>query len=122
MSFRHVLSFGVVLFLGTTSLVWAQDNIQQNENLPRLPPLLQQSPNHSDVFVDNNQVQKEQEARFAAMRQEEIKRDSDKLFELSAQLKDQIDKSNGNILSVETLKMVQQIEKLAHGLKQRIKD
>jgi hypothetical protein len=112
----------LIIFGGTTQLTFAQDNIQENEDLARLPSLVRESPNHSDIFVQDDQIQKQQAAQAALMRQESIKRDSTRLFQLSAQLKDQIDKTNGDILSVKAIKMIQQIEKLAHGLKQKMKD
>lgn len=115
----------LVIFVGTAQLAFVQDNIQQNENLSRLPALVRESPNRSDIFVQDDQIQRQQAAQAALMRQESIKRDGTKLFQLSAQLKDQIDKTNktnGDVLPAETLKMVQHIEKLAHGLKKKMKD
>jgi hypothetical protein len=120
---RSILLVGGVLLLsGAANLAFAQGNIQTNENLPTLPPIIRTSPNNADIYDNSSQNEKVQEARFAALRKEQIKRDSEKLFELSAKLKDQIDKGNGDVLSVESVKMVQQIEKLAHGLKQKMKD
>jgi hypothetical protein len=121
MSRRSVLWFLFLLFGITANVAWAQGNIQQNENLPTLPPMLRDSPNRSDIFVDDNQAQKQQAAQAAALRLESIKRDSERLFQLSGELKDQLDKS-GHILSVEAIKKAEQIEKLAHGLKQRMKE
>jgi hypothetical protein len=120
---RSVLSLAAVLIfsLGTANLALAQERIEQNENLPTLPPLLRNSPNHSDVFVDNDQTQREQAAQAAAMRVESIKRDSLKLSQLSDDLRDQLGKS-GHIFSVEAIKKAEQIEKLAHSLKQRMKE
>lgn len=122
MPYRSILWF-VILLAAFSSLACAQDNIQQNENLPRLPPQLRESPNQSDIFVNpNDQAQKQQAAYAEAMRREAIKRDSAKLFELTAQLKGQLDKDGGDVLSADAARMVQQIEKLAHGLKQKMKE
>ena len=120
---RSVLSFAAVLVfsLGTANLARAQERIEQNENLPTLPPLMRTSPNQSGVFVDNDQVQRQQAAQAAAMRVESIKRDSLKLAQLSDDLKDQLGKS-GHIFSVSAIKEAEQIEKLAHSLKQRMKE
>jgi len=126
MARRFVLSLAAVLVftLGTANLALAQDKIQNNENLPTLPPLLRESPNHSDVFVDNDQTQREQQAAqaaaAAAMRVASIKRDGLKLAQLSDDLKDQLGKS-ASIFPVDSIKKAEQIEKLAHSLKQRMK-
>lgn len=126
MARRSVLSLAAVLVftLGTANLALAQDKIQNNENLPTLPPLLRESPNRSDVFVDNDQTQREQQAAqaaaAAAMRVASIKRDGLKLAQLSDDLKDQLGKS-ASIFPVDSIKKAEQIEKLAHSLKQRMK-
>lgn len=125
MSRRSILSLVVLLIsLGTSNLLLAQDNIQQNENLPRLPELMRTSPNDADIFdrSNQNQLQKEQALHVEAMRREDIKKYSEKLFQMVGELKDQINKENAQTLSVDTLKKAEQIEKLAHNLKQKIKN
>jgi acyl carrier protein len=111
----------VIFSLLTANSALAQERIEQNENLPTLPPLMRNSPNHSDVFVDNDQTQREQAAQAAAMRVESIKRDSLKLAQMSDDLKDELGKS-GHIFSLDAIKKAGQIEKLAHSLKQRMKE
>ena len=121
---RSVLLFAaaaLMFSLGTANVALAQERIEQNENLPTLPPLVRNSPNQSDIFVDNDQTQREQAAQAAALRVESIKRDSLKLAQLSDDLKDQLGKS-GHIFSVDAIKKAEQIEKLAHSLKQRMKE
>jgi hypothetical protein len=54
-------------------------------------------------------------------RQGRMKADSEKLLRLAAELKDSVEKSNGNILSVEIVKKAQEIEKLAHSVKEKMK-
>ncbi len=53
--------------------------------------------------------------------QEEIRRDTDKLFKLSAELKESVDKSDQGILPADTAKKAEQIEKLARSMKSKIK-
>lgn len=122
MSHRSILWFALLLIGFIANAAWAQGNIQQNENLPTLPPMMRESPNHSNIFVDSDPNQKVLAAQAAIARLQSIKRDSEKLCLLSAKLKDQMDKNGGNVLSADAVKMVQQIEKLAHGLKQKMKD
>jgi hypothetical protein len=54
-------------------------------------------------------------------RQAALKNDTDKLFKLAAELKDSVDKSNENVLSLEVLKKAEEIEKLAHSVKEKMK-
>ncbi len=54
-------------------------------------------------------------------RQALLKSDTDKLVKLAAELKDYVDKSNENVLSVEVLKKAEEIEKLARTVKDKMK-
>jgi hypothetical protein len=54
-------------------------------------------------------------------RQAELKRDADKLFQLSRQLKDYVDQSNENTLSLDVIKKAEEIEKLARSVKEKMK-
>ncbi len=55
-------------------------------------------------------------------RQKQLVAESDKLLELSADLKNRIDNSAPDRLSVDSLKETVEIEKLAHKLHQQMKD
>ena len=54
-------------------------------------------------------------------RQAELKRDTDKLLKLSTELKAYVDKSNENVLSLDVIKKAEEIEKLAHSVKDKMK-
>jgi hypothetical protein len=54
-------------------------------------------------------------------RQQEIKKDTDKLLELATELKQYVDKTNENIISLDVIKKAEQIEKLAHTVKEKMK-
>ena len=54
-------------------------------------------------------------------RQAALKADTDKLVKLAGELKDYVDKSNENVLSLEVLKKAEEIEKLAHSVKDKMK-
>lgn len=51
----------------------------------------------------------------------EIKRDTEKLAQLTGELKDSVDKSGQGILPADTLNKAEQIEKLARTVKSKIK-
>jgi hypothetical protein len=54
-------------------------------------------------------------------RQALLKADTDKLLKLAVELKDSVDKSNENVLSLDVLKKAEEIEKLAHSVKDKMK-
>lgn len=54
-------------------------------------------------------------------RHKQLVRDTDRLVELAQQLKDQVDKSNKNTLSIDVVKKAAEIEKLAKSVKDRMR-
>ncbi|MGA9565111.1 MAG: hypothetical protein WBS19_06270 [Candidatus Korobacteraceae bacterium] len=54
-------------------------------------------------------------------RQQEIKKDTDQLLELATELKQYVDKTNENIISLDVIKKAEQIEKLAKTVKDKMK-
>jgi hypothetical protein len=54
-------------------------------------------------------------------RWEQLKRDTDSLLKLATELKEHVDKSNENTLSLAVIKKAEQIEKLAHSVKEKMK-
>jgi len=56
-----------------------------------------------------------------AQRQQDIKKDTDQLLELATELKQYVDKTNENIISLDVIKKAEQIEKLAHAVKDKMK-
>jgi len=54
-------------------------------------------------------------------RQEEIKKDTEKLLELATELKQSVDKTTADTLSLEVIKKADQIEKLAKSVKDKMK-
>jgi hypothetical protein len=66
-------------------------------------------------------IQKEMEKKANAQRQADLKRDTERLLRLSTELKEYVDKSNENILSVEVLRKADEIEKLAHSVKMKMR-
>jgi hypothetical protein len=50
-----------------------------------------------------------------------LKIDTDKLLKLAVELKTYVDKSNENVLSLDVVKKAEEIEKLAHSVKDKMK-
>jgi methionyl-tRNA synthetase len=55
------------------------------------------------------------------LREQEIKKDTDKLLELATELKQYVDKTNENIISLDVIRKAEQIEKLAKTVKDKMK-
>lgn len=73
---------------------------------------------------DNNlppDAQHDMEKKRNEQRQADLKRDTDKLLKLSTELKQYVDKSNENILSLDVIKKADEIEKLAHSVKTKMR-
>jgi hypothetical protein len=100
---------------------------QQNHNPSGPPPSVNQNPPRVDPRENSGPDQAQQQlARDMAkkanlQRQAAIKADADRLLKLAVELKDFVDKSNENLLSVDVLKKAEEIERLAHSVKDKMK-
>jgi hypothetical protein len=84
-----------------------------------IPPMRPQPPSPEDearAKMEKDMAKKANEERHAA-----LKRDTDKLLQLSTELKQYVDKSNQNMLSVDVIRKAEEIEKLAHSVKEKMK-
>jgi hypothetical protein len=66
--------------------------------------------------LTRDMAKKANQERLAA-----LKVDTDKLLKLSVELKSYVDKSNENVLSLDVIKRAEEIEKLAHSVKDKMK-
>ena len=73
-----------------------------------------------DVFP--GRLRQELIARTVAERQEQLRLDTEKLLALAAELKQRVDKTNPNILSLDVIKKAQEIEKLAKSVREKMRD
>jgi hypothetical protein len=55
-------------------------------------------------------------------RQQDIRNDTDKLFQLASELKAAVDKTNENLLSLEVVRKADEVEKLAKRVKEKMRD
>jgi hypothetical protein len=73
-------------------------------------------------FGPNSPKMEEQQAKARSTeRQKKLVADTDKLLSLATELKTDVDKTNQNILSMDVIKKADEIEKLAHSVKERMK-
>lgn len=78
-------------------------------------------PRRNQVDPAEQRMERERDKRLNKERQASIQRDTDKLLSLATELKQYVDKTNENVLSLEVMKKAEQIEKLAHQVKENMK-
>ena len=66
-------------------------------------------------------IEKEMAKKANHERQVQLQRDTDSLLKLANELKQDVDKSNENTLSLAVVKKAEEIEKLAHSVKEKMK-
>ena len=78
------------------------------------------------VETRQDPAQKEMQERMAKeankKRQQDIRNDTDKLFQLATELKAAVDKSNENLLSLDVVRKAEEVEKLAKKVKEKMKE
>ncbi len=68
-----------------------------------------------------SKLEREMAKKANQERQAALKRDTDKLLKLATELKESVDKTNESVLSLEVVKKAEEIEKLAHSVKEKMK-
>ncbi len=78
------------------------------------------------VETRQDPAQKEMQDRMAReankKRQQDIREQTDKLFQLATELKTAVDKSNENLLSLDVIRKAEEVEKLAKKVKEKMKE
>lgn len=82
-------------------------------------PQFQRTRNQDDTDL---QRERDQQKRLNKDRQQKIKRDTDKLLQLATELKQYVDKSNENTLSLDVVRKAEEIERLAKSVKEKMKE
>ena len=109
-------SIGVVLaiLLGIVNVLSAQQI--------HLPPAVSQSQGMGNVPVTRgNEVQQKQAMAANLQRQEEMKKDSEKMLQLMQELNQYLQSKGQGTISVEELKKAEQIERLARSVRSKMK-
>lgn len=66
-------------------------------------------------------IEKEMAKKANRERQVQLEKDTNNLLKLATELKQSVEKSNENTLSLEVIKKAEEIEKLAHSVKEKMK-
>jgi septal ring factor EnvC (AmiA/AmiB activator) len=88
------------------------------QDIGRFPPLPNQT---GPVDPDQEKRAHELAKKINQERQAQLKRDTDTLLKLATELKQYVDKSNENTLSVDVIQKADQIDKLARSIKDKMK-
>lgn len=75
----------------------------------------------TDADENRERLAREIAKKANVARQATLKNDTDRLLKLAEELKDSVDKSNVNVLSLEVMKKAEEIEKLAKSVKDKMK-
>jgi hypothetical protein len=113
---RFTSLFQLVLWLLLMAALPAELGASPLQRL-EIPPL--QKPGAEDE--QRVRMEKEMAKKAAQARQAEMKRDTEKLLKLATELKADVDKTNEGTLSLDVIKKAEEIEKLAHTVKDRMK-
>jgi hypothetical protein len=118
----------LILFVGV--LVAIQGDAQSHQYPSNgAPQGVQQTPSvmPTDPAIEANsddaqrRATKEMEKKVNLERQAALRKDTEKLLQLAEELKSSVDKSSASVLSLEVMKKAEQIEKLAHSVKDKMK-
>jgi methionyl-tRNA synthetase len=116
-------SFALALFfLLMTTVLAAQSSVQSPMQAPIQLPRIGSGINSDDR--DNEQrakLEKELAKKANRDRQAQLQRDTENLLKLANELKQYVDKTNENTLSLDVVKKAEEIEKLAHSVKEKMK-
>jgi hypothetical protein len=67
-------------------------------------------------------MERDQKKALNKERQESLKKDMAELYKLASELKESVDKTDENTLSLQVVRKTEQIEKLARDIRRKMKD
>lgn len=105
----------VVMFV----LLGASVASAQTVHLP--PTVTEPQGTGAPPVTSSEDVQRQQAIAANEQRQVEIRRDTDKMAELTQELKEYLAKTDPGVMSVDAIKKAEQIEKLARSVKSKMK-
>ena len=116
-------SFALALFLLLITTVLPAASFGQSSLPTPIPRLGSIPPLNSDDRDNEQRVKLEKDLAKKANRdrQAQLQRDTDNLLKLANELKQYVDKSNENTLSLDVVKKAEEIEKLAHSVRAKMK-
>jgi hypothetical protein len=127
--FDAILRWAAILIL-VAGLKTLHAQVSQNPITPSpiqtRPPAMPGAPNHNGMGDEdtplNRQMEEQQAIKRNSLRQQQIVDDTAKLLSLAQQLKEAVDKSTKNTLSLGVVKKAEEIEKLAKTVKEKMRE
>ncbi|HVZ15475.1 MAG TPA: hypothetical protein VG897_00020 [Terriglobales bacterium] len=104
--------------LASATVCFAQNTVIAAQVAPATDP---QFGGHRRPDPEAARIEREMAKQRNKDRQQKLKEDTDKLLKLATELKEYVDKSNEQILSIEVLKKTDEIEKLAKSVRDKMK-
>lgn len=99
-----------------------QQSPTPNPDLPYLRPEANRLPDKNDQMkLNTDQAKKAHFEAANAERKKQIADDTAKLLELATELKSEVDKTSKDTLSINVIRKAESIEKLAKGVKEKMK-
>ncbi|MFZ0275446.1 MAG: hypothetical protein WA899_17375 [Candidatus Sulfotelmatobacter sp.] len=105
-------------------LLFAIPGKAQTQNEPPRaipPPRGEPAPVAGDADDAQERMAHDMAKKANQSREASLKADTDKLLKLAVELKAYVDKSNENVLSLDVVKKADEIERLAHSVKDKMK-
>ena len=123
---RRIAVAAGLAILGTLALLTGaaspQEGQSPNPDKPYLMPEANRLPDANDQLKMREQKSKQVSFEAAnAERKKELTDDSAKLLTLAIALKAEVDKTNKDMLSLRVIRKADEIEKLAHNVKEKMK-
>jgi hypothetical protein len=115
---RRICVAGVLLFVMT--LIFSNALLSQGPPVPTFPPAPGDIPQRNKDPM-SEKIEREAAKQRNIQREQDIKHDTEKLLELATELKQYVDKTNENIISLDVIKKAEQIERLAKSVKEKMK-
>lgn len=114
--------FPVLFFVSSVPAALAQSGNRPYPTIARSRQWSHQFPQQSQQQEDGELGAQREKIREANLqRQLELEHDSDALLQMANELKQYVDKTNENILSIEVIRKAEKIEKLAKSVKEKMK-
>ncbi len=113
---RFRACFTAILFICSVILPMSAEGPAQN---PQPDPQFGQQRRDEPVVPPD--IERRMEKERNKSRYQSLKRDSEKLLELATELKQYVDKSGENVLSMDVIKKCDEIEKLSKSVRTKMK-
>ena len=106
----------------TTFMAVGQPPQQPIPDVPYLRPETNRPPDkNAQMQMHDDQAKARSVEAANAERKRQIADDTSKLLELATQLKAEVDKTSKDTLSINVIRKAESIERLAHGVKEKMK-